>query len=320
MKRQGNLYNRICKIAVIREGFEHVISRLKNKREVENASKNKISIITEIYEELNNRTYFPSKPNKFIIYEPKKREIVNLKLKDKIVNYILSKYILVPVLDSCLINTNVASRKDYGMRVALEKMFKYRRKCNINYKEYYILKMDISKYFKSINHAILKNKLKCKIKDKDALSLISFFIDMQEGLAIGMMTSQILAVFYLNDIDHFIKEELKCKYYIRYQDDLIIFHKSKKYLKHCFKKIEQKLLEEDLKLNPKSRIHKNTDNIIYLGRDLKGKYAKRKEIRKKYNRKLEQYYNNEIILNSFISSKRCFKTIKRKYKLKKIKI
>lgn len=315
MKRQGNLYSKICKIFVIRQGFEHVISRLKNKREVENALKNKISIIIEIYEELNNRTYFPSKPNKFIIYEPKKREIVNLKLKDKIVNYILSKYILVPVLDSCLIDTNVASRKDYGMRVALEKIYKYRRKCDIKYDKYYILKIDISKYFKSINHAILKNKLNRRIKDKDVLSLISFFIEMQEGLAIGMMTSQILAVFYLNDVDHYIKEELKCKYYIRYQDDLIIFHKSKKYLKYCFKKIEQKLKEEDLKINPKSRIHKNTDNIIYLGRTIKGKYAKEKEIPKKCKKRVRQYYNNEIILNSLISSKRCFESITKKYKV-----
>ena len=87
------------------------------------------------------------------------------------------------------------------------------------------------------------------------------------------MTSQFLAIFYLNDLDHFIKEKLKIKYYIRYQDDGLIFHESKEYLNYCFNKIEEFLEKEHLKLNNKSRIYKNTNNFVFLGRSRKGKYT-----------------------------------------------
>lgn len=95
------------------------------------------------------------------------------------------------------------------------------------------------------------------------------------------MTSQVLAVFYLNDLDHYIKEILKIKYYVRYQDDFLLFHPSKDYLKYCLDKIKVFLQKEDLTLNPKSRILKNTNNFIFLGRNQKGKYAKYREIRRK---------------------------------------
>ena len=76
------------------------------------------------------------------------------------------------------------------------------------------------------------------------------------------MTSQIFAIFYLNDMDHFIKEQLKIKYYVRYQDNFLLFHPSKDYLKYCFKEIEKFLEKEKLKLNKKSRIYKNTNYML----------------------------------------------------------
>ena len=90
----------------------------------------------------------------------------------------------------------------------------------MKYGKYYILKCDISKFFASIDRDRLKEKLKKKIKDKDALNIVFKIIDSDEnGLSIGNMTSQILAIFYLNDMDHYIKETLKIKYYVRYQEN-----------------------------------------------------------------------------------------------------
>ena len=94
--------------------------------------------------------------------------------------------------------------------------------------------------FASINHDILKKKLCKKINDKEALKIVFDIIDSDSnGLSIGNMTSQVLAIFYLNDLDHFIKEDLKIKYYVRYQDDFLLFHQSKEYLKECFIKISK---------------------------------------------------------------------------------
>ncbi len=68
------------------------------------------------------------------------------------------------------------------------------------------------------------------------------------------MTSQVLAIFYLNDMDHFIKEKLKIAYYVRYQDDFLLFHQSKEYLKFCLEKIKEFLKKEKLKLKKKPNI------------------------------------------------------------------
>ena len=95
------------------------------------------------------------------------------------------------------------------------------------------------------------------------------------------MTSQIFGIFYLNDLDHYIKEELKIKYYVRYQDDFLLLHYSKEYLNYCLIKIRKFLLKEKLELNQKTRIYKNTNNFIYLGRNKYGKYSKYRKINKK---------------------------------------
>ena len=78
------------------------------------------------------------------------------------------------------------------------------------------------------------------------------------------MTSQVLAIFFLNDMDHFVKETLKIKYFLRYQDDFLLFHESKEYLKFCLKELEKFLAKGKLTLNKKTRIYKNTDNFIFL--------------------------------------------------------
>ena len=96
-------------------------------------------------------------------------------------------------------------------------MKQFIRNCKIKYDKYYILKCDISQFFSSIDHNILKSKILRRIKDKDALKIIFDIIDSYSpGLGIGSMTSQVLAIFYLNDLDHFIKETLKIKYYEGY--------------------------------------------------------------------------------------------------------
>lgn len=207
--------------------------------------------------------------NVFKIYEPKERRIVSQALQDKVINHLVSRYILYPTILSCLIDANVASRKNLGTKKGLELFYEFNKSCKIKYNtDYYILKCDISKFFASIDHDRLKEKLIKKIKDKDALKIVFTIIDTEEqGLSIGNMTSQVLAVFYLNDLDHFIKEKLKIKYYVRYQDDFLLYHKSKKYIKYCLEQIKFFLQKEKLQLNKKTRIFKGTNNFIFLGRN-----------------------------------------------------
>ena len=123
------------------------------------------------------------------------------------------------------------------------------------------------------------------------------------------MTSQILAIFYLNDLDHFIKETLKIKYYVRYQDDFLLFHKDKNYLKNCLAQIQQFLAKEKLTLNAKTRIYKNTNNFLFLGRNVHGKYSRYRSVKRKLKSKFYLYKNGKISLNSFTSSLICYKNL-----------
>lgn len=197
-----------------------------------------------------------------------------------------------------------------GTKKGLELANNFQKKCNIKYGTYYILKCDISKYFESIDKEILKQKVKKRIKDKEALNIVFKIIDSEEkGLGIGNMTSQVLAIFYLNDLDHYIKEKLKIKYYVRYQDDFLLFHNSKEYLKQCLEKIIKFLENEKLTLNKKSRIYKSSDNFIFLGRNRIGKYAKYRTAKRRLKKRYKEYQEGKIKLHSLVSSVACFETV-----------
>lgn len=308
MKRKNNLYNNMLKIENIMQAFDEVCKNTKNKKKVKNYKEYRCIYISRIYNLLLNRKYEVGPYVIFKIFEPKERRIVSQNLQDKTINHLVSRQILYPALNSCFIKENVASIKNRGTKMGLKLQKDFIRICKIKYKTYYVLKCDISKFFASINHDRLKEKLRRKIKDKDALNIIFKIIDSDEsGLSIGNMTSQILAIFYLNDFDHFVKEELKIKYYVRYQDDFLLFHPSKEYLKQCFEKIKEFLAKEKLELNKKSRLYKNTNNFIFLGRNNKGKYAKYRNVKRKMKYRRYLYETGKLEMNSLISSYICYK-------------
>lgn len=313
MKRKGNLYQDIYKFENIVDAYNEVCRNTKNKKKVEKLKEYKCIYISRIYDILINKDYKPGKFNVFTIYEPKKRRIVSQNMQDKIINHLVSRYILYPAILPCLLDVNVASRKGLGTSEGLRLVSEFHRICKIHNDTYYILKCDISKFFASINHNILKEKLKKKIKDKDALKIVFDIIDMEPvGLSIGAMTSQVLAIFYLNDMDHFIKEKLKIKYYVRYQDDFLLFHHSKSYLQYCLNEITKFLEKEKLVLNSKTRIYKNTNNFIFLGRNSYGKYSKYRYVKRKLKKRIYLYNTKQIKLSSLANSFVCYKNLLKK--------
>lgn len=310
MKRYKNLYSDICNLNNIIDVTNNVLTNTKNKRRVNKFNEYKCVNISNIYKTLCNKCYVPGRYNTFKIYEPKERVIVSQSITDKIINQLISRYILMPALTPCLIDANVASRKGMGTSKGLFLFNNFYRKCKVKYSKFYILKCDISKFFSNINHDRLKEKILKRIKDKDALKIVFSIIDSDpNGLSIGNMTSQILAVFYLNDLDHYIKEELKIKYYVRYQDDFILFHESREYLKSCLEKIKKFLSNEGMLLNKKTRLYSNKDRFIYLGRNIDGKYARYREISKKIKKKQYLYLNNKVSLSSMVSTIMCYRSI-----------
>lgn len=289
-------------------------------RQIRVNTKNKVKIrkfedfysvnLARVKKIINDKNYMPSKYNIFLIKEPKYRIIMSQNISDKLINHVVADKILLPVLDKCLIDTNVATRKNKGTHYGIRYLKKYLNELKGD--TIYALKFDISKYFYSIDHEILFDLLKTKIKDKDSLNIIwkiikstdmdyvnrkiQFLKDKElnkvqnmnslnnhykkvikeieniplyekgKGLPIGNMTSQIMAVFYLNELDHFIKEKLHIKYYIRYMDDGLLLSSDKKYLKYCLKKIEEMVSKYKLKLNKKTKIiNVSKEGIDFLG-------------------------------------------------------
>lgn len=320
MKRKGYLYDDICKMDNILKVFNEVCRNTRSEGKVARFKEHKAINLTRIQTTLQNRAYVPGPYNRFTIYEPKERSIVSQAMPDKLVNHLVARYILYPAILPCLIDVNVASRKNLGTKKGLQYLNEFHRKCKVKYGNYYVLKCDISKFFASIDKDILKEKLRKKIKDKDALKITFDIIDSEEhGLGIGNMTSQILAIFYLNDLDHYIKEELKIQYYMRYQDDFILLHPSKKYLKECLEKIKVFVAKEHLVLNRKTRLYNANNNFIYLGRSKNGRYARYRTVNRKLKSKKHLYHQNHLPLNNYCSTLISYNFLCNEFKNKVIK-
>ena len=178
----------------------------------------------------------------FYVTEPKLRKIEASSYLDRIVHRWCYDNFLEPAFEPQFINDSYACRKGRGMHKAALATQKGMRECQKKYGEYYILKMDIAKYFQSIDKEILFDIVKRKIKDKDVLWILGEIINSQntkKGLPIGNLTSQIFANVYYNEADYYIKNVLKVRYYYRYMDDSIVLMHTKAEIKEVYKNIEK---------------------------------------------------------------------------------
>lgn len=342
MKRVSNIYKNMISYRKILSIFELVKKNCHNKNKVFEFMKYKNSNILEIMNKLKNNNYVFSNYNIFLIYEKKYRIIMSENIKDKIVNQLVSYNIILPIL-GCLIDTNVATRKNKGTNYAYKLVNKYLNEIGLD-KKIYVLKLDINKYFYNINHSILMDMLKKKIKDKDSIKILEDIISLTDrdyvnieikelinkeinrvnglnistfekekkikelrsiplykkgkGLSIGCLTNQMLAIFFLNDIDHYIKEELGEKYLIHYMDDYYIFSTDRERLNRELKLIENKLKEIDLSINNKSGVFCMSNGVNFLGYT----YFVRDKVLIRYNnsnirkidRKLKRLYDSDF--------------------------
>lgn len=286
MKKKNIVYSNILDIDRIIDTYHNIMINTKHRNKILEYNMFYMCNLVTIYNKLKNHTYHHGEYNIFVIKEPKVRVIMSEKLEDKIVNHLVSDYILLPLIEPRLIDTNVATRVGKGTKMVIYYMKKYLITMHKKYSNFYILKCDISKFFYSIDHDVLLNKLKKIGLDNDSYEIIEDIIHSTDykyiydkidnfgvttnykkgkGLGIGNQTSQILAIFYLNDLDHFIKEKLHIKYYIRYMDDFILIHQDKEYLKYCLEEIKKFLKFDKLELNHKTNIYSICNGVSFIG-------------------------------------------------------
>lgn len=215
----------------------------------------------KLQDDLLNGTYKVSPTVNFQINERGKiRNIEAPAVRDRIVQKVVCKKILVPQLSKYFIYDNYASIKNRGTSFA-------RQRLNILLQRYmrrygdsgYILKVDIKKFFESIDHATLKQMLLCKLKvSEPVMALIFYCIDTSsktdKGLNLGAEIPQVLAIFYLSELDNYIKSVKGIKYYGRYMDDMFIISNSKEELKELLTDIKLQLARLKLEVNDKKTI------------------------------------------------------------------
>lgn len=177
MLKVANLYGEVCKIDNIVNMTNKVLSKTRNKKKVEALEKYKIEHICNIKNRLDNKDFRFNKYNIFMITDPKARIVMALELEDKIINHLIAEYILVKVFEPKYTDNICATRVGKGTSYAIKMLKKYINSIKREYSSFYVLKIDISKYFYKIDHDILKRILSEKIKDKDAINALYKIID-----------------------------------------------------------------------------------------------------------------------------------------------
>ena len=239
------------------------------KREVVLFDEKKEDYIEWLLNELKTGHYKHGGYRRFMVKVPKMRIIEASRYIDRIVHRWVVDWFLKPYFEPQFIHTTYACIKQRGVHNATIDVQTAMRHCKRIWGDYYILKMDVAKYFKNIDREILLEILERKINDYKlmyVLKQIIYSTKDEKGLPIGNYTSQTFANIYLNEVDQYAKHVLKCKYYFRYMDDTIILLKTKDEAKDVLEKIS-KFLKENLKLelNNKTQIFKSKQGVNFCG-------------------------------------------------------
>lgn len=317
MKTYTKLYDKICSIENIELAYRKARKRKSSRPDVQEFEQKLKENLQQIRQELANETYQPLPLKTFILRDPKTRKISKSDFRDRVVHHAICN-IIEPIFEKRFIHDSCANRKGKGTSGTIKRFNIFKRKVsqngikvcekyNNNYVRGYVLKADIRKYFDTINHEKLIEILSKKIADKKVIRLIKKILanhkapQLGKGMPLGNLTSQFFANVYLNELDYFVKHTLKAKYYIRYVDDFVIFHKNKKVLQEYKEKIDL-FLKKNLLLDlhpQKSRIRPLSRGLDFVGYRMFYYYIlpRKRNLRKMEQklREMEESYKNQIM-------------------------
>ncbi|WP_302736454.1 reverse transcriptase/maturase family protein [uncultured Desulfovibrio sp.] len=218
---------------------------------------------------LLNKTWYPSPWREFVVKEPKLRLVQAPAFVDRVVHHSLVR-IIEPYFERRFISDSYACRKERGTHAASNRLQEFLISVSALWNAPYALKADIKSYFPNIRHKILLPQIARTIGDKDALWLCERIVTCNgfenSGLPIGALTSQLFANVYLDILDHFIKDDMGVRYYVRYMDDFIILGQNKRDLHEILARVHDFLGERlELTLNPKTSIFPVSHGVDFSG-------------------------------------------------------
>ncbi len=244
------------------------------RKDVQFFERNLEDNLFSLHQSLVKKTYKHGSYESFFVNDPKRRHIHKASVIDRVVHHLLYKH-LYGVFDKTFIFDSYSCRLEKGTHRGVKRLEKFTRIVSKNYtRECWALKLDIKKFFASVDQEVLLHLLSERVKDKDVLGLLKAVIGSfhsgeveGKGIPLGNLTSQVFANIYMNELDQFVKQDLRIKYYLRYADDFIIMSPSSNDLNHWIKPIKQ-FLERNLKLELHSKkiIFRKLDwGIDFLG-------------------------------------------------------
>ncbi len=312
MKSYNNLYGQIFSMGNLtlawrkaRKGKTKSYDVIKFEKDIERN-------LLQLHYELKNKTYIPREMKTFVLRDPKTRIISKSDFRDRIVHHALVN-VIGHISESRFIYDSCANQKGKGTLFALKRFDLFKRKVTKNFSSCgFCLKADIRHYFQEVDHAILLDIITRKICDSDVIWLIerilehgSFFSCNKHGMPLGNLTSQFFANIYLNELDYFVKHELRIRYYIRYVDDFVILHSSRKKLEEWREKIDLFLIDNlKLKLHPeKSKIVSLYRGVDFVGfRNFNYFRLLRKRNLRNMVRKIMKFRANDIWFGKLLDS------------------
>ena len=305
MAKITNLYERICSWENLLAAYYSAAARKWDRREVAAFSANLEENLIEIQNELIWRTYKVGRYREFFVYEPKKRLIMALSFKDRVVQWAIYRQ-LNPLIDRQFYEHSYGCRVGKGRVKAANQLQAWIDMVDRRPGPWYFLKLDVSKYFYRVSHEVLMRILRSKIDDEGTLWLMETIINCEHtafglpagfspdevepgerlfdrGMPIGNLTSQMLANICLDQLDQFIKHELREHFDIRYMDDDIILSDDRDRLVADLDAIRNFLSEELLlDLNDKTQINTIRHGVEFVGYRIRPGHRKlkRKSLRK----------------------------------------
>ncbi len=269
MKRQlGHKFEDIVSVENLLEAWREFLPGKRNKPDVQIFASVLIDNILQLHQHLVNRTYKHGGYYKFKISDPKPRDISKASVRDRLLHRAIYR-ILYPFFDRNFIADSFSCRIAKGTHKAINRLCNmYMKVSHNNTKTVWTLKLDIKKFFASIDHENLLGILNNYIADKNIVWLLKEIIDSYNpGLPLGNLTSQLFVNIYMNEFDQFVKHNLKAKYYIRYADDFVILSKDKQELINQLTTIKKFLAKRlKLTLHPDKIIIKTfASGIDFLG-------------------------------------------------------
>lgn len=264
----GEEYDQAISFGELYKGLQKSGRNVMWKDSVATYSANALKNTYKLRQSLLNSKYRIDPYQRFTIHEPKEREIIATRIKDRQFQRSLCDNVLYPQITRSFIRDNCACQRGKGVDDALNRMdahlHRYYRKHGA---DGWVLKCDIRHYFAETRHEDAKAALRKRVTDDAAYARAAEIIDSfggEKGIGLGSQVSQLVELAMLDDFDRWVKERLRAKYYIRYMDDFILVHADKAFLEDCLRQIAQRLATLGLELNAKTHVHPLRQGVMFL--------------------------------------------------------